>query len=433
MDEKEKLKKEILEKVSNYYFKVHAKKEFTPGKTRINYAGRVFDEKEMVAAADSLLDFYLTLGKNGKEFEEKLSKTLGLSYSVLTNSGSSANLLAVSALCSLQYHSNLMPGDEVITAAAGFPTTVNPILQNNLVPVFVDSEIGSYNLDPSKIEDAISSKTKAIMFAHTLGNPADMDEIMRIAKKHNLIVVEDCCDALGSTFDNRPCGTFGSLATFSFYPAHHITMGEGGAISGNSKLLDKILRSLRDWGRSCWCDPGKSNTCGVRFEFKIAGIPYDHKYMYDNIGYNLKPLDLQAAIGVKQLDKLPTFVQKRKDNFKLLLKEFKKFDEYFILPTWHKKADPAWFGFPITIKPNAGIKLVELQKFLEDNLIESRRLFSGNMTRQPAYRQSKFRISGKLENADMIMANSMFLGVYPGISKEMINYTVEKFSEFLHK
>ncbi|MEK6843471.1 MAG: lipopolysaccharide biosynthesis protein RfbH [Candidatus Micrarchaeota archaeon] len=433
MDEKEKLKKEILEMVSKYYSLAHAKKEFTPGKTRINYAGRVFDEKEMVAAADSLLDFYLTLGKNGKEFEEKLSKFLGLSHSVLTNSGSSANLLAVSALCSLQYPNRLLPGDEVITAAAGFPTTVNPILQNNLVPVFVDSEIGSYNIDASKIEEAISKKTKAIMFAHTLGNPGDMDEIMRIAKKHGLIVIEDCCDALGSAFDGKLLGTFGSLATFSFYPAHHITMGEGGAISGNSKLLDKILRSLRDWGRSCWCDPGKSNTCGVRFEFKIAGVPYDHKYMYDNIGYNLKPLDLQAAIGVKQLDKLPIFVEKRKENFKMLFKEFKKFDEFLTLPTWHKKADPAWFGFPITIKPHTGIKLIELQKFLEDNLIESRRLFSGNITKQPAYRESKFRVSGKLENSDLIMANTLFLGVYPGINKEMINYTVDKFSEFLHK
>ncbi|MEK6954520.1 MAG: lipopolysaccharide biosynthesis protein RfbH [Candidatus Micrarchaeota archaeon] len=435
MDEirKAKLRDEMRDLLIEYHKIAHAKGKFEPGKSKINYAGRVFDEKEMLASLDTLLEFYLTLGGRGAQFEREISQILGLKYGVLTNSGSSANLLAVSAACSWMYSRRLHAGDEVITVAAGFPTTVNPMIQNNLVPVFVDVELGSYAIDISKLEAAVSDKTRAIMFAHTLGNPPDMQAITEFAAKHNLLLIEDCCDALGGKFDGKPLGSFGQMATFSFYPAHHITMGEGGAIATDTKLLDKILRSIRDWGRSCWCDPGKSNTCGVRFDFKIGGVPYDHKYIYDNIGYNLKPLEMQAAIGLEQLRKLPSFVEARKRNFKRLYEGMQKHSEAFMLPKWHKKAEVSWFGFPLTIRKESGFKIRELQLFLDGAGIESRRLFSGNLTKQPAYREAKYRISGGLENSDIVMENSFFLGVYPGIAEAECNYMLKKMGEFLKK
>jgi CDP-6-deoxy-D-xylo-4-hexulose-3-dehydrase len=432
-NEREKIKSEILDGVRRYYHLVHSKREFVGGESKLSYAGRVFDDAEMVAATQSLLDFYLTLGDKGREFEQKFAEMMNLKYSVLTNSGSSANLLATTALCSWMHPKKLMPGNEVITVAASFPTTINPIIQNNLVPVFVDVELGTYNIDPKKLEGALSEKTKAIIFAHTLGNPADMEKITEFAKKHNLLLMEDCCDALGSKFDGKNVGTFGEAATCSFYPAHHIPMGEGGAISTNSKLVDKILRSLRDWGRSCWCDPGKSNTCGVRFEYKVDGIPYDHKYIYDNIGYNLKPLDLQAAIGLEQLKKAGGFIKARKENFNRLYAGLKDFEGYFILPRWHKLADPSWFGFPLTIREETGIKLQDMQKHLDADLIESRLLFSGNIIRHPGYKRVKYRIPEKLENTDTIMRNTFFLGVYPGIDQKMCNYMVKSIGKFIRK
>lgn len=429
------IRNEILEKVKELYKIREEKKSFIPGKTKVNYAGRVYDENEMVAVVDSVLDFWLTLGIKGREFCNSFSRYLGVKYCLVTNSGSSANLIAVSVLCSKTLKNPMKPCDEVITTAMTFPTTLNPIIQNGLIPVFVDIEEDTYNIDASKIEAAITDKTRAIVFAHTLGNPAEMDKIMDIANRHNLYVVEDTCDALDSSYDGKLCGTFGDFSTNSFYAAHHITMGEGGAICTNSNELYKAALSIRDWGRACFCQTGEvsgKGACGHRFDYKFDGLPdgYDHKYVYNNIGYNLKPLDIQCAMGIEQLKKLPEFTMVRKNNFKRLYECFKKYEDVFILPRSLPKADPSWFAIPITIRETAGFSKKDFVTFLESKLIETRMLFAGNILKQPGYKDIKYRISGDLKYTDGVVERTFFLGVYPGITKEKLDYMIKSIDSF---
>lgn len=435
MNEK-KIRKEIFLKIKEIYNLQKARTKFIPGKTKIHYSGRVYNEKEMIVAVDAILDFYLTFGKRGLNFEKKFAKINKTKYTILVNSGSSANLVAVSTICSKNIKNHLKPGDEVITPAVTFPTTVNPIIQNNLIPVFVDVDLGTYNMNIELMKEATTKETKAIVIPHTLGNPNDMKEVMDFAKEKNLFVIEDACDALGSKLNGKFCGTFGDMGTFSFYPAHHITMGEGGAIITNDYMLAKTARSIRDWGRDCFCEPGDTNpngACGNRFNFKINGIPYDHKYIYSNIGYNLKVLDIQAAIGLAQLKKLPKFEKARKKNFRILYNILEKYEDFFILPKWLPNADPSWFAFPITIKENAPFNREELIRYLESKQIETRLLFAGNIIRQPAYSGIKYRIHKKLVNSDFIMKNTFFIGVYPGITNEMMSYIETCFKNFLSK
>jgi len=423
--------------VEKHYDAVHKKVEdFVPGKTYIHYAGRVYDEEEIKTLVDSSLDFRLTAGRFAKQFEEGFAKFLGVEHCILTNSGSSANLLAISALTSPKLgERRFKTGDEIITAACAFPTTVNPIIQNNLIPVFIDIDVGTYNIQADKIEDALSDKTKAIFLAHTLGNPFNLDKISEICEEYDLWLIEDNCDALGSKYNEKYTGTFGHIATFSFYPAHHITMGEGGALVTNDAQLKRLIESFRDWGRDCWCEPGHDNTCGERFGWQLGTLPfgYDHKYIYSHIGYNLKITDMQAAIGVAQLKKLPSFIEARKKNFKLLYDRLKKYENYFILPEVEPKADPSWFGFTITLKETAGFTRNEIVKHLEDNKIATRMLFAGNIIRHPSFGNVKYRRFGSLENTDFIMNNTFWIGVYPGISSEMITYTIDKIDEFIEK
>jgi CDP-6-deoxy-D-xylo-4-hexulose-3-dehydrase len=430
MKSEEKLRQEILERVKEIYNIREENKKFIPGESKVNYAGRVFDEKEMVAVIDSALDFWLTLGPKGSQFCEDFAKYLGVRHCLVTNSGSSSNLVAITALCSKTIKNPMRPGDEVITTAMTFPTTLNPIIQNGLVPVFVDIEEDTYNIDASKIEGAITEKTKAIVFAHTLGNPAEMDKIMDIARRHNLYVVEDTCDALDSTYDGKLCGTFGDFSTNSFYAAHHMTMGEGGAICTNSTELYKTALSIRDWGRACFCQTGEANpegACGHRFDFKFEGLPegYDHKYVYNNIGYNLKPLDIQCAMGIEQLKKVPQFTERRKHNFKVLYNCFKKYEDKFILPRALSKANPSWFAIPITVRTDAGFSKKDFVTFLEDRKIETRMLFAGNILKQPGYKDIEYRIVGDLRNTDQVLERTFFLGVYPGMTDEKLNYITQ--------
>ncbi len=433
MKEAEKVKKEIFNKVKEYYLLAHKKDEFAPGKSSIQYAGRVYDEKEMVNLVDSALDFWLTAGRFAKQFEKEFAEFLGVKHCLLTNSGSSANLLAISALTSPTLEEKqLKPGDEVITVAAGFPTTVNPIIQNNLVPVFIDVNIGAYNIQSDKIEDAISDKTKAIFIAHTMGNPFNLDDVMKIAKKHDLWLIEDNCDALGSKYNGKYTGTFGDIATFSFYPPHHITMGEGGALVTSDAKLKRLIESFRDWGRDCWCEPGCDNSCGKRFGWQLGELPfgYDHKYIYSHIGYNLKVTDMQAAVGVAQLEKLPSFVNARKRNFQLLYEGLKKYEKYFILPEVEKGANPSWFGFLLTVREDAGFTKNDIVKYLEDNKIATRMLFAGNITRHPSFKNVIYRIYGDLTNTDRIMNDTFWIGVYPGITEEKLGYIIKIFNKF---
>lgn len=388
----------------------------------------------MINLVDASLDFWLTAGKYAQQFEKELAQFLGVNYCLLTNSGSSANLLAVSALTSPKLgEKRLKPGDEVITTACGFPTTLNPIIQNNLIPVFIDIDLGTYNIQTDKIEKAISKKTKAIFIAHTLGNPVNLKKILKIVRKYNLWFIEDNCDALGSKYEDKYTSTFGHLATFSFYPAHQITMGEGGAVVTNDPLLKKIVASFRDWGRDCWCDPGHDNTCGKRFNQQFGKLPfgYDHKYVYSHVGYNLKITDMQAAIGVAQLKKLPSFIRARKRNFDELYKFFKNYEQYFLLPKTEKNSQPCWFGFPLLAKKDAPFTRNEIVEYLEKNKIATRMLFGGNLTKQPAYENIKYRVSNSLKNTDLIMNNLFWIGVYPGINKEMIYYIKKCFKKFL--
>lgn len=436
MSSENELRKEIFERVKKLHRAKKSGEKFFPGKTMINYSGRVYDEKELINLVDSSLDFWLTSGRFAAEFEHKLARFLGVKYCMLTNSGSSANLLALCALTSPKLgHRRLKPGDEVITVACGFPTTLNPILQNNLVPVFVDVELGTYNIDAARIEKAISKKTKAIFVAHTLGNPVDLGRIMKIAKKHKLWVIEDNCDSLGSKYRGKYTGTFGHLATCSFYPPHHITMGEGGAVLTHDPLLKKIVMSFRDWGRDCWCEPGHDNTCGKRFSQKFGKLPfgYDHKYVYSHIGYNLKVTDMQAAIGVAQLDKLPGFIKARKRNFESLISNLKKYGKYLLLPSPAKGSDPSWFGFPILVKKNAPFTRADIVDHLEKRKIATRMMFGGNLTKQPAYLDIKCRIAGGLKNTDTVMNDLFWIGVYPGITRAKMNYIIKVFDDFMKR
>ncbi|MDR2026242.1 MAG: lipopolysaccharide biosynthesis protein RfbH [Prevotellaceae bacterium] len=428
------LRQEIISKTIEYRQLKFAQKEFVPGKTRINYAGRVFDEKELVNAVDASLDFWLTEGRFSEEFSEKIADFLGVEHVLLTNSGSSANLLAFAALTSEKLGGRrLNAGDEVIAVAAGFPATVTPIVQYGLIPVFVDVDIPTYNIDVRQLKQAISPRTKCIFLAHTLGNPFDLDTVMELAEKHNLWVIEDNCDAFGSRYRGKYTGTFGHLSTVSFYPAHHITTGEGGAIVTNDSQLARLVRAFRDWGRDCYCAGGENNTCGKRFSQIFGKLPlgYDHKYVYSEIGYNLKMTDWQAAIGSAQIDKLPSFCEQRKANFRKHKAILSKYPQYFILPEATENADPAWFSFIVTLKDGIPFSRDELTAYLNNRLIETRNLFAGNITKQPAFVNRNFRIAGQLTNTDKIMNDTFFLGTYPGLTDEMFEYIENVFSEFL--
>ena len=430
MDDARKLKAEILEKVRAYHRLAHVSRPFEPGKSKVPYAGRVFGPEEMVNLADASLHFWLTLGAYGEKFEQRMKQFFEARDFLCVNSGSTANLLAVMTLMSPQAEKPLRPKDEAITCAVGFPTTLAPLVHCGLVPVFVDAEVGTYNINPALIEPAISERTRAIVIAHTLGIPCDMEEIVRIAQKHNLRVVEDCCDALGGTFQGRRVGTFGDLATLSFYPAHQITMGEGGGLVVNRRLLSKPARSIRDWGRDCWCPPGESNTCGKRFGWEIGSLPkgYDHKYVYSHIGYNFKPTDLQAAVGLAQIDRIDRFVSARRRNFDRLYEGLSAFSDRLILPRIDPRAEPSWFGFPMTVRE--GILKEDLVGWLEQGKIETRPMFGGNLLRQPAFQGINCRIHGELTQADRIMRDTFFIGVYPGLTDEMIDYVLRRFGEF---
>lgn len=432
-DEKD-LRKEIATLVSEFYQAKFANQKYVPGKSPVRYAGRVFDEKELVSLVDSSLDFWLTEGRYAEEFQAQFADFVGVDYAILTNSGSSANLLAFTALTSeLLGDRRLKAGDEVISVAAGFPTTVNPIIQNNMVPVFCDVDLGTYNVKIADIEKAITSKTRAIFLAHTLGNPYDLDAIVELVKKHDLWLIEDCCDALGSTYKGKHVGTFGHVATCSFYPAHHITIGEGGMIFTNDEVISRSVTSFRDWGRDCYCKGGENNTCGKRFSGSYGTLPkgYDHKYVYSHIGYNLKVTDMQAAIGVEQMKKLPHFVSRRKENFRAWTEGFRSWTDKFILPEATKNSDPSWFAFPVTVKPNAGFTRTELTDYLASQQIETRNLFAGNLLRQPAYAKVTHRVASELVNTETIMNDSFFLGTYPGLTQEQIDHTIKLIQEFL--
>jgi len=429
----ENIKQEIFKNVKKYYELQHPKKEFIAGKSKINYAGRVFDEKEIINLVDSALEFWLTTGRFAERFEKEFANFLGLRFCSLTNSGSSANLLALSALTSPKLgDKKVESGGEVITTACGFPTTLNPIIQNNLVPVFIDVELGNYNIKAADIEKALSEKTKVIFIPHTLGNPANLNKIIKIVEKYKLWFIEDNCDALGSRYNDKYTGTFGHISTFSFYPAHHITMGEGGAVCTNDLLLKNIINSFRDWGRDCWCDPGCDNSCGKRFMQEFGELPfgYDHKYVYSHIGYNLKLTDMQAAIGVEQLKKLPNFIEKRKQNFDFLYNFLKIYEKYILLPKWEKTADVSWFGFPILVKKEAPFSRNEIVNYLEENKIATRMLFGGNLLKQPAYVGIQYRVIDNLENTDLVMNNLFWIGVYPDIINDELEYIVKIFSNY---
>ncbi len=434
MDKELAIRKIIFRKINELYeIRSKLEKKNSLHKKCVKYAGRIYDEKEISRLVDSSLDFWLTAGRYSKEFENGLARFLGINHVSLVNSGSSANLLAISALTSFKLKDKrLKPGDEIITTANCFPTTLAPIIQNNLIPVFVDVNLGNYNIQADRIEKAIGKKTKAIFVAHALGNPVDVKSILSISKKHKLWFVEDNCDALGSKYNGNYTGMFGHIATLSFYPAHHITTGEGGAVITNDSLLNRIINSFRDWGRDCWCESGSDNNCKKRFGWKLGTLPlgYDHKYAYSHIGYNLKMTDMQAAIGVEQLKKLPNFIQKRKSNFSRLYAGLKVYEDRLVLPSWQKKANPSWFCFPVTVRENAGFKREELTMFLEKSGIQTRLIFAGNILRQPAFLDIKCRISGNLVNTDKIMNNSFFVGVYPGIDKEDIKYVINRFTAF---
>lgn len=429
-------KSQILELVKEYCEQEHKKKKFIPGETPVPVSGKVYDHTDLSNLVEASLDFWLTTGRFNREFEKSLASFIGVQHALTCNSGSSANLLAVTALTSpLLKDRALKPGDEVITCATGFPTTVNPILNNNLVPVFLDADIPTYNMDTSKLEEAISEKTKAIVVAHTLGNPFDLEKIKQVADKHNLFLIEDSCDALGAEYNGKKVGTFGDIGTLSFYPAHHITMGEGGAVFTNRGILKRALESFRDWGRDCYCEPGQDNTCKKRFCHQLGELPfgYDHKYTYSHIGYNLKITDMQAAVGVSQLKHLDGFIQKRRQNFKILYDGLKPLEEFFILPEASKNSNPSWFGFPITVRQDSRFTRNELVMHLDQKKIGTRLLFGGNLLKQPYMKNVNYRVVGNLENSDNIMNNTFWIGVYPGLGVEELSYVIEVFTKFCQK
>ncbi|PUA39892.1 lipopolysaccharide biosynthesis protein RfbH [Paenibacillus elgii] len=431
--ELEKIKRKLIfEKVVEFHDLFHGKPEFIRGQSNLSYAGKVYDQNEMVALTDASLDFWLTSGRYTKQFEKELAEYLGVKYALLTNSGSSANLLAISALTSPKLgEKRLMPGDEVITVAAGFPTTVAPIVQNKLVPVFVDVDLGTYNIKVNEIEQAISSKTKAIMIAHTMGNPFNLDAVVEIAKKYDLWLIEDNCDALGSRYNGQLTGTFGHIGTSSFYPPHHITMGEGGAVYTNDPILKLAIESFRDWGRDCWCPSGCDNTCKKRFGWQLGQLPYgyDHKYTYSHLGYNLKVTDMQAAIGTEQLKKLPLFIERRIHNFDLLKSKLNEVKDDLILPEATEKSQPSWFGFILTVKDSSKISRNKITEFLEQNKVQTRMLFAGNLIKQPAFNGVEYRLASSLSNTDKIMNDTFLVGVYPGLDDNMIDYMAKQIVE----
>jgi CDP-4-dehydro-6-deoxyglucose reductase, E1 len=428
----DEIRKEVLGLVRQYYEASFPTLEFMPGESPIPCSGRVFDSEELVHLVDSALDFWLTTGRYAARFERDFARFFGRREAILVNSGSSANLIALSCLTSPKLKERaLKPGDEVITVAAGFPTTVNPIIQNGLVPVFLDVAVPTYNVDVSQLEEAYSERTRAVMLAHTLGNPFDLGAVKDFVGRHGLWLIEDCCDAVGSLYKGEKVGTFGDLATVSFYPAHHLTMGEGGCVLTDKPTLGTLVESFRDWGRDCWCDPGKANTCGKRFDWQLGELPhgYDHKYTYSHIGYNLKLTDMQAAVGVAQLQKLPGFIEARRNNFRVLYKGLSDLQEFLILPEATSGSDPSWFGFPIGVRPEERCTREQVISHLESRRIATRLLFGGNLLRQPAYQEINRRIVGSLENSDFVMNNVFWIGVYPGLTREKIDYIISAFHE----
>lgn len=424
----DQLRAKILELTAEFVAEEFTEKEFIPGESPVAVAGRVFDAADVQSLVDSSLDFWLTAGRFSRQFEREFAKFFNLRHSILVNSGSSANLLALTCLTSPTLRERqLKPGDEVITVATGFPTTVNPIIQNNLVPVFLDVDIPTYNIDVSQLDEALSNKTRAVMVAHTLGNPYNLETVTAFCKKHNLWLVEDCCDAVGATYNGKLVGTFGDVATVSFYPAHHITMGEGGAVLTDQPRLKTLLESFRDWGRDCWCEPGKDNTCGKRFDWQLGDLPhgYDHKYTYSHIGYNLKVSDMQAAVGVTQLKKVNSFIEKRRENFSYLKEQLADLQEFLLLPEATPNSEPSWFGFPVFVRENAPFTRDELVHWLNNHKIGTRLLFGGNLLRQPAYRNINHRAVGDLKRSDDVMNRVFWIGVYPGLTQPMLNYVVE--------
>lgn len=427
------LRKEINQLVEKYAQIVLATKPFVAGESAIPPAGKVLGARELQFMVEAALDGWLTSGQFNTEFEKKLAEFLGVKFLISVNSGSSANLVAFNSLTSHRLGDRaIKKGDEVIGVAAAFPTTVNPIIQFGAVPVFVDVVMETHNIDVDLIEAAITSKTKAIMLAHTLGNPFNLDKVKDLCEKYNLWLIEDCCDALGSCYDGKKVGTFGDIGTLSFYPAHHITMGEGGAVFTNNFQLMKIAESFRDWGRDCYCAPGCDNTCGERFDQKLGNLPqgYDHKYVYTHLGYNLKITDMQAACGLAQLERLEEFIAIRKCNFKLLKQRLSRLIDYLEITETTPKSDPSWFGFPVTLKESSGINRVDLLKFLDQNKIGTRLLFAGNLTRQPYFQNVEYRVVGELTNTDRTMNQTFWLGIYPGLSGEHFNFVGEKLEEF---
>ena len=413
----DQLRQQILALTERYHEEASGRQPFVPGQSSVPVSGKVIDPRDLSSVVDAALDGWFTTGRWAKEFEKKLARFVGVRSASFVNSGSSANLVALSALCSPSLgERQLKPGDEVITVAAGFPTTVNPIIQNNLVPVFLDVTIPGYEIDVTQLETAYSPRVKAVMIAHTLGNVFDLDAVTAFCKKYNLWLIEDCCDALGSTWRGQHVGTFGDIATISFYPAHHITTGEGGAVLTNKPSLQVLIESWRDWGRDCWCEPGVDNTCGKRFAWQLGSLPcgYDHKYTYSHIGYNLKATDMQAALGVSQIDKLPAFIEKRKHNFAYLKTALKELEPFLILPEATPHSDPSWFGFPVAVKEDSPFTRDQLVRHLNTARIGTRLLFAGNLLRQPAYAGIQHRVVGDLRNTDFVMQNVLWLGVFPG-------------------
>ena len=426
------LRERILDLVAEFHAVEWPEKPFVPGVTPVPVSGKVFDAEDVRSLVDASLDFWLTTGRFTAAFEKSLEERTGSRHAVLVNSGSSANLLALSALCSPKRGTaRLVPGDEVITCASGFPTTVNPILQNGLVPVFLDVNVGTYNVDLSRLEEAVGARTRAIVLAHALGNPFDLVTVTEVAARRGLLVVEDCCDALGALYRGRPVGTFGDMATLSFYPAHHITTGEGGAVLTSNANLKSLVESLRDWGRDCWCDPGKDNTCTKRFEWQLGDLPfgYDHKYVYSQIGYNLKATDMQAAVGLSQVAKLDRFIEARRANFAYLKERLLPVEDVLVLPEATAGSEPSWFGFPLTVRDNCPVDRRAIVTFLEGRKIGTRLFFGGNLLRQPAYANIPHRRVGDLANADRVMTRTFWVGVFPGLSAPMLDWIVTSLRE----
>lgn len=428
------MREEIFGKIRHLWRDEHGNKKIVPGVDMIQASGKVLDEDDLVSLVDSSMDLWLTTGRYAKEFERDFAKYMKLKHCLLVNSGSSANLVAFAALTSPQWGDRqIKSGDEVITVAAGFPTTVNPIIQHGCVPVFVDVTLENYEIDLTQLEAALSDKTKAIMIAHTLGNGFDAKVVREFCDKHDLWFVEDCCDAVGTTVHGEMVGGFGHVSTVSFYPAHHMTMGEGGAVLTDDIKMKKIVESFRDWGRDCWCPPGKDDTCGKRFNWNLAELPdgFDHKYIYSHIGYNLKVTDMQAALGVSQLKKLPGFVEKRKSNFKYLRAKLEELEDVLLLPSATEGVDPSWFGFPISVRPGGKVTRSELTEFLQTKKIGSRNIFGGNLLKQPLYEGVKKRVIGDLENTDYVMNNSFWVGIWPGLDEEHLDYIAATIKEKL--